>query len=98
MSYIQYGQATTGGKQLAELMADIQSVATRLPNVKAWIAEIANGDPTNLVSNTDFSVASGQGQAFNDTVVSLSDSFAIWYGNGASDTNSEKIARLARGA
>lgn len=98
MAYINYGQATVGGKELAELCADTQRLAARWAAHKAWVAEIvALGSVADLVDHPDFLVATGEGQAFNDTVVSVADAFATFYGNGSADTNAEKIARLARG-
>lgn len=90
MAYIPYGQDTTGGKQLAELMADIISAADRLRDITAWIGEIGTGA---LESNTDFSVGSGNAQAFNDTIAQI-DADMVTFMTG----NSEKIARLARGS
>lgn len=95
MAYIPYGQNTTGGKQLAEVLADVQDIAAKLQAIGDWIGEIG---PSNLESNTDFSVASGQGQAFNDTALQIVNAFAVWYGDGSGGTNREKISRLARGA
>ena len=68
MAYIGYGQNTVGGKQLAELMADAQSVAARFQTMGAWVDQIG---PSNLESNTDFSAATGQGQALNDTFLQI---------------------------
>ncbi len=95
MAYIPYGQATVGGKQLAEAMADVQAVAAKLQALADWVNEIG---PSNLESNTDFTVGTGQGQAFNDTFLQITAAFATWYGDGSGGTNREKIARLARGA
>lgn len=96
MAYIAYSQSSVGGKQLAEAMADLQAVARKLQNLGDWIAEIT--PPSALETNTDFSVASGQGQAFNDTFVQVAAAFASFMGDGSSGTNREKIARLARGS
>ena len=94
MAYIGYGQNTVGGKQLAELMADAQSVAARFETMAAWVNQIG---PSNLESNTDFSAATGQGQALNDTFLQIAAAFATFMGDGSPGTNAEKIARLARG-
>lgn len=90
MAYIPYGQNTTGGKQLAELMADIINAADRLRDITAWIGEIGVGA---LEANADFSVGTGNAQAFNDTLVQINADMVTFLTN-----NSEKIARLARGS
>ncbi len=90
MAYIPYGQATPGGKQLAEVMADILNAADKLRNVAAWVGQIG---PSGLESNTDFSVGAGQAQAFNDTLVQINADLQTFM-----TTNREKIERLARGS
>ena len=94
MAYIGYSQASTGGTQLAELMADVQSVSARMEALADWINQIG---PANLESNPDFLAAAGQGQALNDTFLQIAAAFATWYGDGSGGTNREKISRLARG-
>ena len=90
MAYIGYGQGTVGGKQLAELMADIINAADRLRDITAWIGEIGvNG----LEASADFSVGAGNAQGFNDTVAQINADMVTFMAN-----NSEKIARLARGS
>jgi hypothetical protein len=90
MAYIPYGQNTTGGKQLAEAMNDLVTVADRLRDLAAWIGELGvNG----LETNGDFSVSAGQGQGFNDTILQINADMVSFMA-----ANREKIARLARGA
>lgn len=95
MAYIPYGQATVGGKQVAEALADLQGVAAKLQALADWVNEIG---PSNLESNTDFSVGAGNGQGFNDTFLQIAGAFATFYGDGSGGSNREKIARLARGS
>jgi hypothetical protein len=90
MSYIPYGQDTTGGKQLAEAMADLLGVADKLRDLTAWILEIG---PSSIEANTDFSVGAGNAQGFSDTVAQINADMVAFM-----DTNREKIARLARGS
>lgn len=93
MAYIPYGQATVGGKQVAEAMADLQAVADKLRNLAGWINQIG---PSSLESNTDFSVGTGQGQGFNDTFLQIE---AAMNGvGGFMAGNREKVERLARGS
>jgi hypothetical protein len=94
MAYIPYGQSTTGGKQVAEAMATLQDVGAKLQNLADWINGIGG---TGLETNTDFSVASGQGTAFNDTFLQIQAAYAAFLGDGTGATNREKISRLARG-
>lgn len=94
MAYIGYGQNSVGGKQLAEVMAEMQHVQQKLRDLAAWIAQIG---PANIESNTDFSVASGSGQAFNDTFQQIAAAYATFMGDGSGGSNAEKISRLARG-
>ncbi len=90
MAYINYGQATVGGKQIAEVMANLQRDADRLRDLAAWISQIG---VLALETNTDFSVGTGEAQAFNDTVVQINtDLVAFMVANRA------KIERLARGS
>lgn len=95
MAYIPYSQSSVGGRQIAELMADAQSVAQRFKNMAAWINQIG---PVPLETNADFMVPVGQGQAFNDTFSQIATAYASFYGDGTAGTNAEKIARLARGS
>lgn len=95
MSYIGYGQATVGGKQVAEAMAALQDAGAKLQNLADWINGIGGG---GLETNTDFSVESGQGAAFNDTFLQIQAAYAAFLGDGTGGTNREKIARLARGS
>ena len=95
MAYIPYGQNTVGGRQLAELMADLQSAAERCKNIAAWVNQIGGG--ANLESNADFLAAAGQGQALNDTAIQIFTAFATFWGDGSAGTNQEKVSRLARG-
>lgn len=92
MAYIPYGQATVGGKQVAEAMAELQAISSKLQNLAGWINQIG---PSNLESNSDFSVGTGSGQGFNDTFLQIE---AAMNGvDGFMDGNREKIERLARG-
>lgn len=95
MAYINYGQGTAGGKQVAEVMAELQAVAQKLQNLADWINEIG---PTALDTNTDFSVLTADKQAFNDTFNQIVGAYASFMGDGSGGTNREKIGRLARGA
>jgi hypothetical protein len=90
MAYIPYGQNTTGGKQLSELMADLIGAADKLRDITAWILEIG---PTAIEANADFSVGNGNAQGFSDTVAQINADMLTFM-----DTNREKIARLARGS
>lgn len=89
MAYIEYGQATVGGKQVAEVMASLQDNGDRLRNLFGWIGEIGAGATEG---HTDFDVGSGQGQAFSDTIEQIMDDYDTFM-----TTNREKIERLARG-
>ncbi len=95
MAYIGYSQSSSGGRQLAELMADLQHVADKAKSMAAWVNQIG---PGGLEANADFLVAAGQGQAFNDTFLQIAAAVATFYGDGAGGTNAEKISRLARGS
>lgn len=95
MAYVPYGQNTTGGKQVAEVMAEMQAVAAKLKDLGAWVNQIG---PVPLETNADFSVPAGQGQAFNDTFLQIVGAYATFYGDGSPGTNCEKISRLARGS
>lgn len=95
MAYVPYGQNTTGGKQVAEVMAELQAVAAKLKDLGAWVSQIG---PVPLETNADFSVPAGQGQAFNDTFIQIVQAYAAFYGDGSAGTNAEKISRLARGS
>jgi hypothetical protein len=90
MAYIPYGQSTAGGKQLAELMADLNRAADKLRDITAWILQIG---PSAIETNTDFSVGSGNAQGFSDTVAQINADMVSFMTN-----NSEKISRLARGS
>lgn len=95
MAYINYGQDTVGGKQLAEAMSDLQDVADKVRNLAAWVGQIiANqGGVANLEGDSDFGVATGQGDAFNNTLIEISGDVAAFM-----TTNRERIERLARGS
>lgn len=95
MAYINYGQATVGGKQIAEAMANLQAVAQKLQNLADWINEIG---PTALDTNTDFQVLTADKQSFNDTFNQIATAYVSFMGDGTPGSNREKIARLARGA
>jgi len=90
MAYIGYGQATTGGKQLAEIMASIQRDVDRLRDIVGWMSQIG---AAGLEASPDFLVAAGSGQAFNDTLAQINTDLITFM-----DTNREKIERLARGS
>ncbi len=90
MAYIPYGQATVGGKQIAELMANLQGNADKLRDMTAWILSIGG---SALESNADFSVGAGLGGGFADTVAQINADMETFM-----TTNREKIERLARGS
>ncbi len=90
MAYIPYGQDTVGGKQIAELMANLQGNADKLRDMTAWILSIGG---SALETNTDFSVGTGDGSGFADTVAQINADMETFMA-----TNREKIERLARGS
>jgi hypothetical protein len=90
VAYISYGQATVGGKQMAELMASLQGNADKLRDFVGWVGEI--GVP-NLDTNSDFSVLTADKQAFNDTLAQINADMVTFMA-----TNRAKIERLARGS
>lgn len=89
MAYIGYDQKAVGGMQLAEALGELQAVADKMRNLAAWISQI---QPANLEGNTDFKVAAGQGQGFNDTFIQINTDLVAFM-----TANREKIERLARG-
>ncbi len=96
MAYIGYGQATVGGKQIAETMAKLQAAGDELRNLTAWVLDIRNGgDGSALNTNTDFSVTgnAANGAAFSDTLAQINADYITFM-----VTNREKIERLARGS
>lgn len=89
MAYIDYGQNTVGGSQVAGSMKKLRDAIDEIRNEIAWIGAIG---VANLDTNTDFSVKTSDKQAFNDTLAQINTdlvSFMV--------TNREKIERLARG-
>jgi hypothetical protein len=95
MAYINYGQDTVGGKQLAEAMSDLQDAADKVRNIAAWVQQIiaVPGGVANLETNTDFGVATGEGDAFNNTIIEINGDLVTFM-----TTNRERIERLARGS
>lgn len=89
MAYVNYGQATSGGKQIAEALADLRRAADRWRDLTAWVEGIG---PENLATHPDF-LAGPDGQGFNDTVVNLNVALQAFMVEQA-----EVIARLARGS
>lgn len=92
MAYINYGQGTVGGKQIAELFADYQGLVAKSHTLRAWIEQIG---VANLATNTDFSVLDADRQAFNDSFVQFDDSLIAF---DIADGNGEKASRFARGS
>lgn len=90
MAYIAYGQGTVGGKQIAETMSELQRTADKLRDLTAWVAQLGVGA---LETNSDFSVGTGQAQAFNDTLAQIDTDMVAFMA-----ANREKIERLARGS
>jgi hypothetical protein len=93
MAYISYGQNTSGGKQVAESLFELLRVINEFKNNSGWIAEIG---PSNLVDHPDFMVGTGEGQAFNDTYLTLSAALQTFL-TADSNANTNRIASLYRG-
>jgi hypothetical protein len=95
MAELPYNHAdTSGGKQTAEIMRDLQVMEMRLKTHAAWVLAVrAGGDGSNLeAAASDFNVSTGNGGAFSDTVVQISGHFDDFM-----TAAREKIERLARG-
>lgn len=94
MAFIAYGLDTVLGKQVAEALADVKSGVDKLNRLAAIVNQIG---PSGLEANSCITVATGQGQAFNDTFLQIVDTLNTAMGDGSGGTLSEKIARLERG-
>lgn len=98
MAYIAYGQATVGGKQLAEAAADLVAAVDKWRDLTAWIEVIG---PSALDTNTDFSAATADKQALNDTVVKVNYALTqMMAGAVIADPESVRdlLAQIARGS
>lgn len=91
--YIDYGQQSVGGKQLAEVVAAIQDNADKLRNLMAWMNQIGASDPTLLESNPDFTCAAGHGTLLYNTMLEINGDMVTFMA-----TNREKLERLSRGS
>jgi hypothetical protein len=91
--YIDYGQQSVGGKQLAEVAANIQDNADKLRNLMAWMQQIGTTDPAALETNPDFGCAPGHGALLYNTMIEINNDMVAFMA-----TNREKIERLSRGS
>lgn len=95
MAYVNYTQNSVGGKQVAEAMSELLGAADKVRNLAAWVQQLiaVEGGVANLESNSDFGVAAGEGDAFNNTIIEISGDL-----NTFMTTNRSRIERLARGS
>jgi hypothetical protein len=91
--YIDYGQQSVGGKQLAEVVASIQDSADKLRNLMAWMQQIGAADPAQLETNPDFACAAGHGALLYNTMLEINGAMVDYM-----TANREKLERLSRGS
>lgn len=94
MSYIGYNSSNANGLRVKSLMAKLQDIDADFRALTDLINAI--GSAGALEANGEFSVATGQGQAFNDSFIQLATAWAAFYGDGTAGTNREKVSRFAR--
>ncbi len=91
--YIGYNASNANGQRLKELMGRIQEIDAEFKRLSDLVNAIGS---SALESNTEFTVATGQGTAFNDSFLQIVASWNAFYGDGSGGTVREKVSRFAR--